>query len=312
MNPYEHRVRDWGLYVEGRLPVVIGNDIAGVVQKLGPGTDSFNLKPGDHVFGQTNYLKGSSDQAGLQEYCLLDAYTVAQVPANLSDDNGASLVCNIVAPFWAIFGADGLALPFPLAEDAATQSFDYTKQSIVIIGAGSNCGKYAVQICALAGFGTIIALADLRKNGAELRQYGATHVIDRHAENQQGETRAIVGDELIYAFDAVNVDHTLGISMLSNTKKGTLACIVPGKAEQAEKIGKKEKGFEEKFVQGQSHNQPELGARFWRALPGWMAEGRVKATRWDVVKGLDAAKVNEVLDTYRDGKVPPRQVHVHL
>ena len=312
VNPYEHRVRDWGLYVEGRLPVVIGNDIAGVIEKLGPGTESSNLQPGDHIFGQTNYLKGSSDQSGLQEYCLLDAYTVAKIPSNLSDDDGASLVCNIVAPFWAIFGAHGLALPFPFPGDKASQGVDYSKQSIVVIGAGSNCGKYGVQSCALAGFGTIIATADLRKNGAELRRYGATHVIDRHAEDQEEQIRAIVGDELIYAFDAVNVDHTLGISILSNTKKGTLACIVPGKAETPEKIGKKEKGFEEKFVQGQSHNQPELGAKFWKALPGWMEEGKVKATGWDVLEGLDAGKVNEVLDTYRDGRVPPRQVHVHL
>jgi len=312
VNPYEHRVRDWGLYVEGRLPVVLGNDIAGVVEKLGPGVTE-DLKPGEHVFGQTNYLKGTSDQSGLQEYALLDAYTVAKVPAFLTDDDGASLVCNIVAPFWAVFGAHGLDLPFPFPGGPinARQPLDYSKETIVIIGAGSNCGKYAVQICALAGFGTIVATAAREKNETELRFYGATHVINRYADDVEKQIRNIVGDELIYAFDAVNVDHTLGVSVLSNSKKGTLACIVPGKAE-AEKVGAKAAGYDDKFVQGQSHNQPELGAAFWKYLPGWMSEGKIKATAWDVLEGLDCETVNAVLDDYRDGRQPPKQVHVQL
>ncbi|KAL9585333.1 MAG: hypothetical protein Q9212_001592 [Teloschistes hypoglaucus] len=310
LNPYEHRVRDWGLYVDGRLPVVIGNDIAGIIEKFGPDTESYNLKEGDHIFGQTNYLKGTSDQAGLQQYCLLDAYTVAKVPSSLTDDDGTSLICNVIAPFWAIFGADGLALPFPFPGD--TSSFDYSKETIVIIGAGSNCGKYAVQSCALAGFGRIIVTASKGKNEGELKGYGAAHIIDRHDSDQEAQIRALVGDDLIYAFDAVNLDHTLGLSILSNTKKGTLACIVPGKANSPDKIGKKAAGYEEKFVQGQSHNQPELGRKFWNALPGWMESKRMRATAWEVLEGLDAGKVNAVLDTYRDGGVPPKQVHVHV
>ena len=245
----------------------------------------------------------------MQEYCLLDAYTVAKVPEKLTDDDGASLVCNIVAPFWGIFGKDGLGLPFPFAGEQA--EFDFKSATIVIIGAGSNCGKYATQICALAGFGTIIVTANVGKHERDLRTYGATHVLDRHANNIVDQVRGIVGDELVYAFDAVNVDHTLGISLLSSSKKGTLACIVPKMAPVGE-IGEKRAGYEDKFSQGQSHNQPELGKRFWQCLPEWMAEGRIRSTGWEVLEGLDAGKVNEVLDRYRDGKEVPKQVHVHL
>lgn len=314
LNPYDHRVRDWGLFVEHRLPVVIGNDIAGTIEKLGPNT-STSLKVGDHVFGQTNYLKESSDQSGLQEYCLLDAYTCAKIPEGLTSDDGASLVCNIVASFWAIFGVQGHAFPFPFpAEDnniVKEDNVDFSKETILIIGAGSNCGKYAVQLSALAGFGTIIVIADLSKNESDLRSYGATHFIDRHASDVEAQVRNIVGDGLIHALDAVNVDHTLGVSVLSNTKKGALVCLVPGKVDE-EKIGKKQMGFEDKFSQGISHNQPELAKKFWKWLPVWMREGKVKSTGWTVLEGLDAEKVNVVLDEYRDGNWPSKQVHVHL
>ena len=313
MNPYEHAVRDYGLFVQDRLPVVLGNDIAGVVENLGPSAPS-TLRVGDHVFGQTNYLKESDDQCGLQEYCLLDAYTVAKIPVGLSDDDGASLVTSVVSPFWAIFGADGLDLPFPFpAEDApAEHPIDYSKESIVVIGAGANCGKYAVQVCALAGFGTIVATADRAKNEAQLRRYGATHVVDRHASDVEAQIRAIVGDDLIYALDIVNSDYTLGVSVLSNTRRGVLSTLVPGKVEDVEKIGEKKVGYEARWIQGQSHNQPELGRKFWKFLPVWMTEGRIQAVPWDVLQGLDPEKVNRVLDVYRDGGRPVRQVHVHL
>lgn len=312
LNPYDQRVRDWGLYVEDCLPVVLGNDIAGIVHTIGPKTTT-QFQVGDHVFGQTNYLRRNtlSDQSGLQEYCILDAYTAAKVPNNLTDDDGASLVCNIVAPFWAIFGSDGLGLPFPFPDTDTT--FDYSNQTIVIIGAGGNCGKYAVQICALAGFGRIVVTANKEKNEKGLLAYGATHVIDRNGTNKEVEKRIrdIVGDELVYATDAVNVDHTLGVSILSSHKEGTLSCLVPKMAELGE-IGEKKGGYKDKFIQGQSHNDPELGKKFWTHLPRWMEAGKIKSTGWDVIHGLDPDAINAVLDGYRDGKVPPKQVHVHL
>lgn len=298
---------------------MLGNDIAGVVEKLGSGVTA-DLHPGDHVFGQTNYDHASlSDQCGLQEYCLLDVYAVAKVPAGLTDDNGASLVCNIIAPFWAIFGADGLNLPFPFPIDnndsstTAQKPRDYSQETIVIIGGGSNCGKYAVQSCALAGFGTICATAG-PANEAELRSYGVTHIIDRHAPDVAQQIRDTVGNELIYAFDAVNTDHTLGVSVLSASKQGTLACIVPGKPENGDDaVGVKAAGYRDRFTQGKAHAQPELCRRFWTALPEWMAEGKIRATAWDVLEGgLDSGKVNKVLDSYRNGDWPEKQVHVHL
>ena len=158
VNPYDFRVRDWGLYVEGRLPVVLGNDLAGVVDRVGPGVPANGpLKPGTHVFGQTNYLKGSSDQCGLQAYAILDAVACAPVPSSLTDDDGASLLCNLIAPFWAIFGRDGLNLPFPFPGKPCPTSIDYAKESLVVVGAGSNCGRYGVQSAALTGFGTVVA-----------------------------------------------------------------------------------------------------------------------------------------------------------
>ena len=276
---------------------------------LGPAVPAGAFAPGDRVFGQTNFLKGTADHCGLQEYALLHADAAAKVPTGLSDDDGASLPCNLIAAFWALFGAEGLRLPFPWP-GAPAPALDYAAQTLAVLGAGSNCGKYAVQAARLAGFGRIVAVAG-PGGFEELRGYGATHVVDRHAADVAAQVRAITGDDLIYALDAFNLDHTLGVSLLSSSRRGTLATLVPGKPDESE-IGEKRAGYEDRFSSGKSHAQPELAAKFWKCLPGWMAADTIRATGWEVLEGLDAGKVNAVLDSYRDNKWPPKQVHVHL
>ena len=202
-------------------------------------------------------------------------------------------------------------LPTP-SHLGSKDSFDFSKQDILIIGAGGNDGKYGVQSCALAGFGTIIATANKSKNGAELRSHGATHVIDRHAPDAEQQIRAVVDDNLMYAFDAVNLDQTLRVGVLSNTKKGTLATIVPGKIERPDKIGEQQAGYDDKFVHGQSPNQPALGAKLWNWLPIWMKERQIKATKWQVVEGLDVSQINEALDSGRQFRQPETRFHLHL
>ncbi|KAH8728393.1 hypothetical protein GQ44DRAFT_824209 [Phaeosphaeriaceae sp. PMI808] len=252
-----------------------------------------------------------SDQSGLQEYCILDAYTVAKIPENRSLEDGDSLGCNIVAPFWAIFGSKGLGLLFPFT--GTTPEIDYSNETIVIIGAGGNCGKYAVQVCAVAGFGRIVVTASKQKNEKELLTYGATHVVDRNFSDKQVEekVREIVGDELIYVMDAVNTDHTLGLFILSSKRLGTLSCLVPSMTNTG-KIGEKKAGYEEKFINGQSHNNPKLARSFQEHLPTWMEKGKVKTTGWDIISGLDPSAINAALDIYKEGKVPPKQFHIHV
>ena len=310
LNPYDKHVRDMGLYVSHRLPVVLCNDMAGIVRAIGPDTTT-DLKVGDHVFGQTNYLKDTSDQCGLQQYALLDtAIGCAKVPEGFSDNEAATMITNVVSPFLAIFGGHGMDLkfPFPGTEDAGR---DYSKETIVIIGGGSNNGKYAVQLCKLAGFGKIVVTANKTKNEQILNDYGATHVIDRNGSDVEVEEaiRAIVGDDLLYSLDCVNLDHNLAVSILSTTKKGIMVGLIPG-FQNDFKFKEKAAGFEEKFIQGQSHNQPELGKKIWEFIPKWIVEGKIRSTGWTAVEGMDVEKVNKVLDDYGIGVVPPKQVHV--
>jgi NADPH2:quinone reductase len=107
---------------------------------------------------------------------------------------------------------------------------------------------------------------------------------------------------LMYVYDTINMgDISLGVSLLSNSKKGTIAHLLIGEANEAV-IEKKEAGFEAKRIQGFSAGIPEFGQMFWKEFPVWLETGKVKPLKFEIIEGLDADKVNEALDKYRDGK----------
>ncbi|KAB8201263.1 chaperonin 10-like protein [Aspergillus parasiticus] len=259
INPHDQKGRDRGLLVEKCLPhAILANDISGIVDKVGLEVKRFSV--GDRIFGQSNILSGGPDQAGLQRFCILDADFAAPIPSHLSFDEAAT---------------------FPV--NAMRVSLLYSvHRAIVIIGGASNSSNFALQFVHLVGFGKIITTAKIRKDGGQsLRDLGATHVIDREAADVEDRIRAIVGDELPYAFDTVNgsysggVSHQLALSLLSTTKKGSLATLVRGEADPTIAASKKA-GFRKDQVLGVSDLHKELASMFWDMIPGWVEKGQLK------------------------------------
>jgi NADPH2:quinone reductase len=209
----------------------------------------------------------------------------------------------------ALFSPCGFDWPFPGTEKAS--DFDYKSLKMAVVGAGTNCGKIAVQFAALAGVETIIAIASLEGEG-ELMGFGATHVVDRRAKDVEAQVRGIVGDELLFVYDAFNrgTDHSLGVSLLSNSAKGTFVHVLSGTINE-EVLERKEMGYENKpNLNGSSAAWPEFARHYWKEFPRWLADRRVKGLRHKVVWGLDAERINEVLDGYRGGN--GERYHVHM
>jgi NADPH2:quinone reductase len=200
------------------------------------------------------------------------------------------------------FDSDGLGLPAPWTKDATPASF--ANSPILIIGGGSNCGRFATQLARLVGFGTIVVVGG---QASELKRFGATHVVDRHGGHDAvlQRVRDIVGDNLLYAFDAYNAPdgQHLAINALSNSQTGKLARLVWSRGSvQEDKVLPKQAGYELKNVLGVSNLKPQVAAPFWQHVPEYLAQKKIQPLEFVTVKGLDVDKVNEVLDAYRDGK----------
>ncbi|KAL6228967.1 hypothetical protein BDW75DRAFT_246149 [Aspergillus navahoensis] len=95
----------------------------------------------------------------------------------------------------------------------------------------------------------------------------------------------------------------------TSAKKGSLATLVdggPGPVIAATKTA----GFKKNHILGVSDLHQELAAKFWRELPGWIKKGELKPLNFEVMDELDAKKVKNLLDNYRDGRAV-KKTHVH-
>lgn len=305
INPHDQESRDEGLFIKSSLPAVLTNDVVGTVTKLGEGVSGVAV--GDRVVTHPVFFAGSA-QNGLQEFATADVGAFSKIPEGTSDDEAATLPTNVTAPLAALF--DNLKIPAPWSAEA--KGFDYSGTTLLVVGGGSNTGRFGVQLAKLAGIGKIVVVGG---NEAELKGFGATHVLDRHGGHDAvlARIREVVGDDLVYAFDSISPveDQVIALNALSSSKKGALARLRPlGPVDETKVVGKKA-GFEVRDVFGSSQLVPELAAGFWERLPGFLQEGRIKPTAFVVKQGLTAENVNEVFDAYRDKKAV-KKTHIHI
>ncbi|QYT02078.1 Alcohol dehydrogenase,zinc-containing [Trichoderma simmonsii] len=307
LNPHDQYVRDLGYFIGDNVPSPFGIDLVGVVHALGKDVDKFKVS--DVVFGNGDPFKG--DYMGTQEYAIMDVSFMGRVPSSITQDEAATLPLNVLTMYIALFHPSTHAIPSPLTPEG--QSFDYKNTPLVIVGGGSNCGKFAIQVAKWAGFGTIIAIAGKAKSDL-LVELGATHVIDRTLSDSEIEAkvRSIVGDDLLHVCTAVKApDLTLGANLLSNTKKGILVPLTAGEVDDSRL--NKQAGYDLRRFLCRPHedDRRELSTIFWKSFPDLVEKGVFKPTPFQIVKGLDADKINGIIDEYGAGKNPTRpNVHV--
>ena len=88
VNPLDTKIRAGSAeHARVRLPAILGMDLAGVVETVGPGVKSFH--PGDEVYGFAGSIGGL--QGSLAAFAAVDADLLALKPTNLSMREAAAL-----------------------------------------------------------------------------------------------------------------------------------------------------------------------------------------------------------------------------
>ncbi|MBY5435579.1 NADP-dependent oxidoreductase [Rhizobium leguminosarum] len=156
VNPLDAKIRDgeFKLILPYRLPLVLGNDVAGVVVRVGANVRQF--KPGDAV-----YARPGKDRIGtFAEYIAIDAADIALKPANLSMEEAASIPLVALTAWQA------------LVERAKLQ-----KGQRVLIHAGSGgVGTIAIQLA--KHLGAHVATTVSTANIDLVKSLGADVVVD--------------------------------------------------------------------------------------------------------------------------------------
>jgi NADPH2:quinone reductase len=185
---------------------------------------------------------------------------------------------------------DVLGLPAPWQDNVARP------EHLLVVGGGSNCGKFTVQLARLAGIPNIVVVGG---NETLLRKLGVTHIIDRHSPEDTivDKVRKATNNDLTYALDAVNFPEGLGLALkgLSDRRPGKLARLLPiGSVEDT-------RGHELLDVMGLFLYRNPLCVEMWERLTGYVEAGAIRPTSFLTLDGLEADAVNAALDGYRDG-----------
>lgn len=134
---------------------VLGSDIVGVVDKLGPGVSGFKI--GERVMGDVVMVRG-----GFAEYACVSAAEMIRVPEALSDDIAA---CLPQAGGIALAGTEGLK----------------PSDTLLINGAGGGSGTMALQLAKAVG--AHVTAVDNAGKIDWLKELGADEAIDYRTED---------------------------------------------------------------------------------------------------------------------------------
>jgi NADPH:quinone reductase-like Zn-dependent oxidoreductase len=185
VGPWDAWVRAGQSVLSQPLPLVLGSDLSGVVEDVGPGVSAFH--PGDAVFGVTN----SQFTGAYAEYAVADAAMIAHKPMRLSYVEAASVPV-VASTAWQMVFDHGHVEGTTL---------------VLVHGAAGNVGAYAVQLAKRAG-AEVIATAFTR-DVDYVRTLRADHVID--VQTARFEARAKDVDVVIDTIGGETLDRSFAV-----------------------------------------------------------------------------------------------------
>ncbi len=155
INPVDWKIREGHLkdMIKHTLPLVLGWDVSGVVEAIGPGVT--RLKVGDEVFSRPDIARNGA----YAEYIVIRENEVALKPKNLDHVRSAALPLAGLTAWQTLFDAGGLT----------------TGQRVLIHGAAGGVGHLAVQLAKWKGAQIIGTASD--KNHDFLRELGVDQVV---------------------------------------------------------------------------------------------------------------------------------------
>jgi NADPH:quinone reductase-like Zn-dependent oxidoreductase len=156
-----------GLYPDApKPPVVVGYEVAGLVDALGTGVTGCRV--GDRVLAMTRF-------GGYADRVVVPALFAFPIPEGLDDASAAAIPVNYLTAFLALYRMANLL----------------EGETVLIHGAGGGVGIAATQLARLRG-ATVIGTASSGKHEA-IRQLGVQHTIDYRDGNLIANVRRIVG-----------------------------------------------------------------------------------------------------------------------
>jgi NADPH2:quinone reductase len=188
INPLDTKIRAGKAgHANQPLPAVLGLDMAGVIEEVGPGVTAF--RSGDEVYGMVGGVAGL--QGTLAEFIAADAALIALKPKSLSMREAAAL------PLITITAWEGLVDRVRIADRVK----EYGSQQVLIHAGAGGVGHIAVQIAKAYGAEVFATVSAGKEHIVE--QYGATPIDYRTLSTEEYVDRHTSGQGFDVVYDTV-------------------------------------------------------------------------------------------------------------
>lgn len=167
VNPVDFKMRDGGLkrVVNQVMPLVLGQDLSGVVAAVGEKVTRFNV--GDSIFARLNISRIGT----WAEWAAVREADAALKPANLTHEEAASIPLVGLTAWQAL-------------RDRAGVKAD---QRVLVQAGAGGVGSFAIQLAKYAG--AQVATTCSAKNSDLVKRLGADTVIDYHSQRFEDSCR---------------------------------------------------------------------------------------------------------------------------
>lgn len=170
VNPVDTYIRAGTLRMPLPEPFIVGCDLAGVVEAVGPGARRF--KVGDRVWGSNQGLLGR--QGTFAEYAAVDEAWLYPIPNGVSDEQAAAVALV------------GITAHLGLVRCARLQP----GETVLVHGGGGAVGSTVIQMARALG-ARVLATAGSDAKVAACRQLGAQWAVNYRTQNVAEELRKV-------------------------------------------------------------------------------------------------------------------------
>jgi len=200
VNPVDFKIRDGLLkmIVPFGFPLILGNDLSGVVKAVGTGVTRF--RPGDAVFARMDKRRIGA----FAEFAVVAEADAAAKPANLTHIEAAAVPLAGLTAWQALFEIGGLK----------------AGQKVLIHAGSGGVGTFAIQLARHAG--ATVATTVGARNAELARNLGANVVIDYKSQRFED---VVSGQDMVFDTQAGDIQHR----SFAVLKRGGVLVSIAGK-----------------------------------------------------------------------------------
>lgn len=286
VNPVDTKVRMRRAGTK-EAPVILGWDVAGVVEAVGRDVTLF--RSGDEVY----YAGDITRPGGNAEYNLVDERIAACKPKSLDFAAAAALPLTAITAWEALFDRLKIAIGKRPSEDA-----------ILIIGAAGGVGSIAVQLARRLTNLTVIGTASRPETADWVKKLGAHHVVD-HGKKLSEELGRIGIRHVRYIFSITQTDRHWDEIVASLAPQGEI-CMIDDPAAPLDVMKIKGKAgalhIEMMFARSM-HQTPDMiqQHKLLSEVAGLVDEGLLKTTLGQNLGKISAANLRRAHATLESG-----------